>query len=175
MSGKAQGREAPGYGIARRRMCLAWAFVVAASVTLVFACALSEAAEGEAGASAGDGDAVWEQLKQGSTEEEALDTAGFPIAQEAPAWFRAEVQDQAWQVRYATEGWDIVRVDVPSCAGDPAEQMIASLEGKGWSQVESGCEGVATFVKTKGSCSWLMVEWMPYTDGISAVMRILHD
>lgn len=175
MGDKPQGREASGHGIARRRMCLAWAFAVAASVALAFACVLSDAAESEAGASAGDGDAVWEQLKQGSTEEEALDAAGFPIAQETPAWFRAEVQDQAWQVRYATEGWDIVRVDVPSCAGDPAEQMIASLEGKGWSQVESGCEGVATFVKTKGSCSWLMVEWMPYTDGISAVMRILHD
>ena len=158
----------------RRRLWRAWACVAATIAAIVGMCAIAEAAEDAGHGSGAHTEAVWDGLRQGGTEEEALAAAGFAISREAPAWMSAEVLDESWTVRYADEQWSIVRVDIPLGTEECAARIANALQSKGWTSVESGYEGVDTFVKAEGSFSLLMVEWAQHADGVSAVMHIRH-
>lgn len=158
----------------RGRRCRAWLAVAAAAATIAGICLFSGNAPMQGEGHVRGADAAWEALRDGATERQAAEACGVATSAEPPDWFAEEVPLGDATVAYADEGWTLVRADA-ACPPDRLGQRLREdLERAGWTHVESGCEGVSTFAKTEGRCTWLMVESAEAEGGTSAVLHILH-
>lgn len=162
--------------VLKARCRRAWTAVAMTTLMLAVSIVLSDRAEGEMAAELGGVEEVWQGLESGMGEAEAVRSAGFTLADEAPDWFSEEVAPDASDVIYADAAWSLVRMDMPDGAHEALSRLGEDLAARGWGKVESGYEGLATFVKEGGSCTWLMAECEQRGDGgASMVLHIARD
>ncbi|MDO4290911.1 MAG: hypothetical protein Q4C41_06760 [Eggerthellaceae bacterium] len=170
-------------GVQKRRARRALAVVAALAALLACACFLGDvggrksAASGE-GSFAGGGFAYAEALIESASSGSDVDLEGLGVrevrdAQEAPSWFVDEVLslEGACGVM-ALDDWSVVGFSTEETADEALARRTQEMQGKGWFGYESGIEGVVTFTKGEGACTWAMLSCTQVGDETSVVVRV---
>lgn len=110
---------------------------------------------------------VWKRAMAGKSAEEILAEEGYCVfsveeADEVPTWFEQELLPlDAIGSGVATQDWGVVGFFAEGPTDEVVKDLCSQLAVRGWLGYESGEEGLATFTKEGGVCSWAMVSCVP--------------
>lgn len=173
----------PDEGVQKRRARRALAVVAALAALLACACFLGNvggrksAVSGE-GPLAGGGFAYVEALIESASSGSDVDLAGLGVqevrdAREIPDWFVGEVLSlEGTRSVMALDDWSVVGFSTEETADEALARRTQEMQEKGWFGYESGVEGVVTFTKGEGTCTWAMLSCTQVGDETSVVVRV---
>lgn len=140
----------------------------------------SRAAESQAAEGSGSLLGAWRHAMAGKSAEEILAEEGYCVfsveeASEVPTWFEQELLPlDAIGSGVATQDWGVVGFFAEGPTDEVVKDLCSQLAMRGWLGYESGEEGLATFTKEGGVCSWAMVSCVPSSEGTCVVIRVRH-
>ncbi len=166
----------------RQRFIYAVAAVVALAVVFVGVCLLSRSAETDEQQDHLSADETYvteikDEVLAGGDIQTSLSEAGFDLIDtcEVPNWFEEEILTRDEMAGgMASSDWSTVGFSRQGDADAVLEALSKTFTEKGWQGFDSGMEGVATFIKEKGTCSWMMINCIETGDSVSVVLRIQH-
>lgn len=128
---------------------------------------------------------LWEQLKNGVSEKDALVSMGFTAGSvdknEIPSWFFEEIAVLPSDAMLVMDDAEtLAQFTVKGRSDQVADDLEEGLLSRGWLKYErkedSGGKGFCqdTYSKEGGYCSWLMVSIQQVGEEASVVMHIQH-
>lgn len=170
-------RSSLGPPVASRRMGRASA-LVAAVIAIGLACVAADS--GLASDAAPSGSFVrrlWDATSAGGQWEDALKEAGIVkvTKENAPAWLERElISLDAMDEPIANGTFELLWFLRKGAKPDVAEFLRSEFAAKGWSTCGADSNGIETFVKGKGECTWAMAECAQAGDDVAIVLHIRH-
>lgn len=151
--------------VSRRR--LRQAIVICIGIT-AFLCISIAAGNSWAGSSSCSNyvERIWESIKSGESFDDALEEVGLMTMakEDVPDWVLNEVLDETWmEGAISSEGQEVILISREGDLEEIETAVTQALELKGWATATSGNDGgklISTYVKTKGECTWLLVEYL---------------
>ena len=170
-------------GVQKKRARQALAVVAALAALLACVCFLGDVG-GRKGAALGEGTlegdgfayaaALIESVASGSDVSLAeLGVQEVLDAQAVPGWFGEEVLSlEGAHGVMALDDWSVVGFSTDEAADEALARSVQEMREKGWIGYESGIEGVVTFTKGEGACSWAMLSCTQVGGETSVVVRV---
>lgn len=161
-----------------RRMKRASALVAAAILAMVLACVAADNGLASDGSPSGSlVKRVWGSVSAGGKLEDALREAGIVkvTKENVPAWLERELLSLDQMNEPITNStFELLWFLRKGAKEDVAESIRNELAAKGWSTCGSDANGMETFVKGKGDCTWAMAECAQAGDDVAIVLHIRH-
>ncbi len=165
-----------------RRFIYAVLVLVVFAAVFVIACSLSRSVGADVQQDSFSGGssyvaAIKDEVLVGGDLQTSLAEVGFyPVdTTEVPEWFEEEVLERDKMVGgMASPDWSIIGFSRQGDADEVLTTLTKTFSEKGWQGFDSGMAGVATFIKEKGTCSWLMINCIETGNAISVVLQIQH-
>ena len=161
-----------------RRMRRASALVAAGVIAIGLACSAADSGL------ASDGypsetlmKQLWGSMSAGGQLDDALKEAGIlKLTQEnAPEWLERELIGlDAMDQPICNDKCELIWFLRKGSSADAAEFIRDELAAKGWSTCGVDGNGLETFVKGKGDCTWAMAECAQAGDDVAIVLHIKH-
>ena len=139
-----------------------------------------EQTEDQDGEGAGLAFDAWKRVAAGEDMRAVLAGEGYLAfgadeAGDVPPWFEQEVVPLGMVGDgVATQDWAVVGFSAEGSVSEALEDVCLQLTSRGWTGYASGEDGLATFTKEGGVCSWAMVSCVANPDGVGVVMQIRH-
>lgn len=117
---------------------------------------------------------IWEDVSQGKVVGEALQQVGFVAVdgRDTPEWMGEVCDLSDFDEAVANADFSLVNLTYGGALSDAMAFMQRTLTDRGWTGVESGCEGVLTYIKEEGECRWVMIEAVEAGGATSVVLHI---
>lgn len=171
-------RNNPGPPVAVRRMRRASALVAAGVIAIGLACTTTDNGIASDGSSSGSlVKRLWGSMSAGGQLEDALKEAGIVkvTKENAPAWLERELLSLDQMDEPITNStFELLWFLRKGAKADVAESIRGELAAKGWSTCGADDNGIETFVKGKGDCTWAMAECAQAGDDVAIVLHIRH-
>ncbi len=116
-------------------------------------------------------------VQEGLEIDAALEDAGFlKVAEtDTPGWLFEEVIDADIAANAITNNdFTLMNVEMDFPLDQAFERLNVGFESKGWISIDSGIEGMATYIKREGVCNWMMISCNEIQGQTQAVLHIKH-
>lgn len=164
--------------VAVRRMRRASALVAAGVIALGLACVTADSGLASDGSLSGSlVKRLWSSMSAGGQLEDALKEAGIVkvTKENAPTWLERELIGlDAMDEPITNSTFELLWFLRKGAKAEVEESIRSELTAKGWSTCGADGNGIETFVKGKGDCTWAMAECAQAGDDVAIVLHIRH-
>lgn len=163
--------------IQHARLGRACALVAGCAMSVVLVCVAPCAGRAESAGGSSFTKRIWESVSEGSGFDEALEEVGIVklTRENSPAWLEREIVGLDEMQGAVADGTFSVLWFLNKGRVDEVSSHVGEvLTRKGWLSAGSDANGVETYFKQEGECTWLMKECVQAGEDVAVVLHIRH-